>query len=428
MNNNHANAINLNEIRRLNPRDLIKRAEQLSAESEGVRSKDLINSILKKCAELNKEIIATGVLDVVNENYGFLRYIEDNYNNTGEDIFVSGNLVKRFNLKKGDLIKCVMRLPGQGEKYYTLARILSVNGLDPNQSRLRSDFEQMTAVYPSRKMTLELKENYTGKLSLRILDFIAPIGFGQRALIVAAPKTGKTTLMQNIAHAISANHPEAHLIILLVGERPEEVTDMRRSTKGEVISSTFDEPPTQHVHVADITLARAKRMAEMGRDVVVLMDSITRFARSNNTVIPASGKILTGGIDANALQRPKQFFGAARDLEEGGSLTIIATTLVETGSKADEVIHEEFKGTGNSEIVLDRKIADRRSYPAMNLNSSGTRKEELLLEPKICGRLKLLRRVLSPMGIPEAAEFLIHKVSQTENNEQFFDMMTQNNS
>lgn len=384
----------------------------------------MINSIIKKTIELNQEVTATGILDITHENYGFLRYIEESYANTGEDIFVSGSLIKRFNLKKGDLIECAIRLPAAGEKYYTLSRIISVNKLDPNQSRIRNDFEQMTAVYPSRKINLELSENTPGKLSLRILDFIVPIGFGQRALIVAPPKTGKTTLMQNIAHAVSVNHAEAHLIILLVGERPEEVTDMRRSTRGEVISSTFDEPPTQHVHVADITLARAKRLAESGRDVVVLMDSLTRFARSNNTVIPASGKILTGGIDANALQRPKQFFGAARDLEEGGSLTIIATTLVETGSKADEVIHEEFKGTGNAEIVLDRKIADRRSYPAINLGSSGTRKEELLLKPQICGRLKLLRRILAPMGITEAAEFLIHKVSQTDNNEQFFDSMT----
>jgi len=317
-----------------------------------------------------------------------------------------------------------MKPPGQNDKHYTLSEIISVNGDALQKLRTRNDFETMTAVHPSRRINLEIEAEdlfKRGKLSLRILDFIVPIGFGQRALIVAPPKTGKTTLMQSIAHAISLNHPEAELIVLLIGERPEEVTDMSRSVKGEVISSTFDEPPAHHVQVADMALAKAKRIAEMGRDVVILMDSLTRFARSNNTTIPSSGRVLTGGIDVNALQKPKQFFGAARDLEEGGSITIIATTLVDTGSKGDEVIHEEFKGTGNAEMVLDRKIADRRSFPAIDVHRSGTRKEELLLtDVKLLARVWLLRRRLATMGAPEAAEFLISQVQKTPNNAAFF--------
>lgn len=420
--------INLNEIRRYKSETLLKFAADIGAELDGARPKDVITAIIKKATELKRSIKVSGLLDIVNENYGFLRYQAENYANTSEDVFVSGAIIKKFNLKKGDTVDCLMRLPNNGEKYYTLSELISVNNMEPTYCRSRNDFENMTAVHPSRKINLELEENGIGKLSLRILDFMVPIGFGQRALIVAPPKTGKTTLLQSIAHAVSINHPEAHLMVLLVGERPEEVTDMRRSVKGEVTSSTFDEPPLQHVHVTDMVLAKAKRLAELGKDVVLLMDSLTRFARSNNTAMPSSGKVLTGGIDANALQKPKQFFGAARDLEEGGSLTIIATTLVDTGSKADEVIHEEFKGTGNAEVVLDRKIAERRNFPAIDLHRSGTRKEELLLPDRVLSLIWLLRKILSTMGVVEATEFLINKVNKTANNTRFFATMNNKES
>jgi transcription termination factor Rho len=423
--------LNLNQVRTMKTNDLITLAEQLGGEVESPRFRDLIALIMKRACEMKIPVLMSGMLDVLNENYGFLRYASNNYASTTEDVFISSNIIKKFNLKRGDTVSCTMRLPGQGDKHYTLNEIISVNNKDLSFLRTRNDFDHLTAVHPSRKINLEIQntsDSRKGDISLRILDFMIPIGFGQRALIVAPPKTGKTTLMQNIADAIAMNHPEVHLIVLLVGERPEEVTDMSRSVKGEVISSTFDEPPSQHVHVTEMALAKAKRLAEIGEDVVILMDSLTRFARSNNTAIPASGKVLTGGIDVNALQKPKQFFGAARDLEEGGSLTIIATTLIETGSKADEVIHEEFKGTGNAEVVLDRKVAERRSFPAIDVHRSGTRKEELLLDSKILARIWLLRKILSPMGPLEAIEYLIEKVRKTRNNNHFFDTMNHKES
>ena len=419
-------SVNLNEIRRYKPKALLQAAEELGAELDGVRPRDIITAIIKKCIDLKKQIKVCGLLDIVNENYGFLRYSAENYASTSEDVFIPNAMIKKLNLKRGDMIECLIRLPANNEKYYTVSEILRVNDCDLAECRTRNDFECMTAVHPSRKIALELHDREPGNLSLRILDFMVPIGFGQRALIVAPPKTGKTTLMQHIAHAISINHPEVCLIVLLIGERPEEVTDMKRSVKGEVISSTFDESPIQHVYVADMALARAKRLAEQGRDVVVLMDSMTRFARSNNAALPSSGKVLTGGIDVNALQKPKQFFGAARDLEEGGSLTIIATTLVDTGSKADEVIHEEFKGTGNAEVVLDRKIAERRNFPAIDLHRSGTRKEELLLPDRTLSIIWLLRKILSTMGVVEATEFLINKVGKSRTNELFLRSLNAN--
>lgn len=411
--------LSLNQIRIMKTAQLIDLAESYGNEIDSTRARDLILSILKKASDNKAKIEMTGMLDILNENYGFLRYSGNNYESTPEDVFVPNSLIKKLNLKKGDTIRCNVRSPNQGDKYYSIDEIITVNDRSLASLRTRNDFDNMTAVHPTKKINLEVDN----KLSLRILDFMVPIGFGQRALIVAPPKTGKTTLMQNIAYAIAVNHPEAHLIVLLVGERPEEVTEMLRSVKGQVIASTFDEPPSQHVHVADMALAKAKRIAELGGDVIILMDSLTRFARSNNTAIPSSGKVLTGGIDVNALQKPKQFFGAARDLEEGGSLTIIATTLIDTGSKADEVIHEEFKGTGNAEIVLDRKIAERRSFPALDIHRSGTRKEELLLENKLLARIWLLRKILSPMGSLEAVEFLINQVQKTPNNKTFFESM-----
>jgi transcription termination factor Rho len=409
----------LNQVRKMRVVELVELAESFGAEVDSMRTKDLILSILKKAIERKTSVETTGMLDILNENYGFLRYAANHYESSSEDVFVPNNLIKKLNLKKGDTIKCTIRMPGQGDKYYSIEDIVSINDLSPSALRTRNDFDSMTAVHPTKKINLEVENN----LSLRILDFMVPIGFGQRALIVAPPKTGKTTLMQNIAYAIAVNHPEAHLIVLLVGERPEEVTEMLRSVKGQVIASTFDEPPMQHVHVADMALAKAKRIAEIGGDVIILMDSITRFARSNNAATPPSGRILTGGMDVNALQKPKQFFGAARDLEEGGSLTIIATTLVDTGSKADELIHEEFKGTGNAEIVLDRKIAERRSFPALDIHRSGTRKEELLLGDKLLARIWLLRKILGPMGALEAVEFLINQLKKVTNNRIFFESM-----
>jgi len=419
--------IYLDQMRKERIKFLLNFAHQFGAETDSTKTKDMIAAILKRADDLHVPVYTTGTLDVLNENYGFLRYAATNYASTSEDVFVSGAVIKKFNLKKGDTVHCTIRNPSQNNKHYTLVEVISVNGHSVDEAKSRNDFENLTAVYPSRKIALEVighDELKMGKLSLRILDFIAPIGFGQRALIVAPPKTGKTTLMQSIASAISINHPDVHLIVLLVGERPEEVTDMLRSVRGEVISSTFDEPPCQHVHVAEMALAKAKRLAEVGNDVIILMDSLTRLARSNNASLPSSGKVLTGGIDVNALQTPKQFFGAARDLEEGGSLTIIATSLVETGSKADEVVHEEFKGTGNCEVVLDRKSAERRIFPALDVHKSGTRKEELLLDGKTLARVWLLRRRLASMGALEALDLLITQTQKTVDNASFMDSMS----
>lgn len=417
-------SINLNDIRLYEPSHLIKLGKEIGAEFDGSRQRDLISGILKKANDLKIEIMVSGILDVINDNYGFLRYESDNYTNTNEDVFVSNSMIKRFNLKMGDMIKGVMKQQqNQSDKQYVMGEILSVNDKKPSSCIERKSFENMTALYPSRKIQMELanEENNKceGNLSLRMMDMFVPMGFGQRALIVAPPKAGKTTLMRSIARAISTNHPEAHLIVLLIGERPEEVTEAKRSIKGQVISSTFDEPPAQHVHVADVTIARAKRLAEMGKDVILLMDSLTRFARSNNSVVPSSGKVLTGGIDSNALQKPKQFFGAARDLEGAGSITIIATALIETGSKADELVFEEFKGTGNWELILDRKLADRRVFPAINITSSGTRNDDRLLQNKEKALLDLLRRHLSSMGIVEACELVRNRVLKTRNNNEF---------
>lgn len=418
----------LHDLRTLNVEDLLKIIEaDANIQCDSCRSKDMVHAIVKqKLLDHKNSVIVQGILQIINDNYGFIRYVSDNFVNSHEDIFVPSSIVKKMNLRIGDLIYGYIRLPEGTEKHYVLSEIISINNHDVKHAQTRKIFESMTALYPSRKINLEVDDDYSGNISLRILDLIAPIGFGQRALIVAPPKTGKTTLMQNIAYAIHKNHPDVHLMVLLIGERPEEVTDVKRSVQGDVFSSTFDESAAQHVHVAELTIARAKRLAESGADVVLLMDSLTRFARSNNSVIPASGRILTGGLDVNAMLKPKQFFGAARNIENGGSLTIIATTLVETGSQGDEVIFHEFKGTGNCEISLDRKVAAKRIYPALDIQNSSTRREELLIEAKKMSLLRLLHRVLSGMSNVDAIDFLIKKVSKTRDNESFFKTLNNN--
>lgn len=416
----------LHELRTLSTKDLLDIVQHDSSIAcDSYRVKDMIHAIIKHNITNQINMLVQGVLHVINDSYGFIKYASDNFVNSGEDIFVPAALIKKMNLRTGDLIHGHIRLPEGNEKHYALSHILSINHEDPKYAQSRHIFESMTALYPSRKINLEVGDDYPGNASLRILDIISPIGFGQRALIVAPPKTGKTTLMQNIAYAIHKNHPNVHLMVLLIGERPEEVTETKRSVHGDVFSSTFDESAAQHVHVAEITIARAKRLAEAGHDVVLLMDSLTRFARSNNSVIPASGRILTGGLDVNAMLKPKQFFGAARNIENGGSLTIIATTLIETGSQGDEVIFHEFKGTGNCEISLDRKIAAKRIYPAIDIQNSSTRREELLIEPKRMSLLRILHRVLSGMTNVDAIDFLLKKITKTQDNDAFFNSLNQ---
>jgi transcription termination factor Rho len=380
-------------------------------------------AILKELAAREIEIVGEGVVEVLPDGFGFLRSPDANYLPGPDDIYVSPSQIRRFSLRTGDTVEGEIRSPKEGERYFALLKVATINFEDPEKVRHKVNFDNLTPLYPEERLRLELPDPTVKDKSARVMDLVAPIGKGQRALIVAPPRTGKTVLLQNIAQSIATNHPECYLIVLLIDERPEEVTDMQRSVKGEVISSTFDEPASRHVQVAEMVIEKAKRLVEHKRDVVILLDSITRLGRAYNTVVPSSGKVLTGGVDANALQRPKRFFGAARNIEDGGSLTIISTALIDTGSRMDEVIFEEFKGTGNSEIVLDRKVSDKRIFPAMDVTKSGTRKEELLVEGDILRKMYVLRRILNPMGTVDAMEFLMDKLRQTKTNSDFFDSM-----
>jgi transcription termination factor Rho len=416
--------MNLEELKRKSPAELLAFAEELQIENaSSLRKQDMMFTILKQLAENDVTITGDGALEVLSDGFGFLRSPEANYLPGPDDIYVSPNQVRRFGLRTGDTVEGQIRSPRDGERYFALVKINSINFEDPERLRHRINFDNLTPLYPEEKIKLELGDPTRKDLTTRVLDLITPLGKGQRALIVSPPRTGKTVMLQNIAHACAANHPEVYLIVLLIDERPEEVTDMARSVRGEVISSTFDEPATRHVQVAEMVIEKAKRLVEHKRDVVILLDSITRLARAYNTVVPSSGKVLTGGVDANALQRPKRFFGAARNIEEGGSLTIIATALIDTGSRMDEVIFEEFKGTGNSEIVLDRKVADKRTFPALDITKSGTRKEELLVDRGVLSKMWVLRRVLMPMGTSDGLEFLINKLKESKSNAEFFDAM-----
>ena len=416
--------MNLQELKDKTPTDLLAYAEQLEVENaSSLRRQDMMFAILKQLANKDEEITGDGVLEVLQDGFGFLRAPESNYLPGPDDIYVSPSQIRRFALRTGDTVIGQIRAPKDGERYFALLKVNSINFEEPEKVRHKVHFDNLTPLYPDERLVLERNLEKGEDLSVRVIDLTAPLGKGQRGLIVSPPRTGKTVLLQNIAHSITANHPEVYLIVLLIDERPEEVTDMQRSVKGEVISSTFDEPATRHVQVTEMVIEKAKRLVEHKRDVVILLDSITRLARAYNTVVPSSGKVLTGGVDANALQKPKRFFGAARNIEEGGSLTIIATALIDTGSRMDEVIFEEFKGTGNSEIILDRKLADKRTFPAMDINKSGTRKEELLVEKGELSKMWVLRRILNPMGTVDAVEFLIDKLKGTKNNSDFFDSM-----
>ncbi|MGH7041228.1 MAG: transcription termination factor Rho, partial [Acetobacteraceae bacterium] len=404
--------------------DLLTFAEELQIENaSSLRKQELMFAILKTMADKDQAIYGDGVLEVLQDGFGFLRSPEANYLPGPDDIYVSPSQVRRFGMRTGDTIEGQIRAPKDGERYFALLKVNQINFDEPDKLRHRINFDNLTPLYPESKLMLETDEPTRKDLTTRVIDLITPLGKGQRGLIVAPPRTGKTVMLQNIAHAIAANHPEVYLIVLLIDERPEEVTDMARSVKGEVVSSTFDEPATRHVQVTEMVLEKAKRLVEHKRDVVILLDSITRLARAYNTVVPSSGKVLTGGVDANALQRPKRFFGAARNIEEGGSLSIIATALIDTGSRMDEVIFEEFKGTGNSEIILDRKLSDKRSFPAIDITKSGTRKEELLVEKSTLSKMWVLRRILNPMGTVDAMEFLLDKLKYSKTNNDFFDAM-----
>lgn len=422
-NTNSGPVIHLKDLKRKAPEELQKQAEELVLENVGAMLKqEMIFAILKKIVEEGGNIVGDGVLEVLPDGFGFLRAPEANYSAGPDDIYVSPSQIRRFGLRTGDSVEGQIRAPKPGERYFALLRVNKVNFEDTPRALHRVHFDNLTPLYPDRKLNLEIEA--TGKdISNRVIELVAPIGKGQRALIVAPPRTGKTTLMQNIAHAITTNHPEVFLIVLLIDERPEEVTDMARAVKGEVVSSTFDEPAVRHVQLAEMVIEKAKRLVEHKKDVVILLDNITRLARAYNTVVPSSGKVLTGGVDANALQRPKRFFGAARNIENGGSLTIIATALIDTGSRMDEVIFEEFKGTGNAEIVLDRKISDRRIFPAIDITKSGTRKEELLVDKATLSKMWVLRRIVNPMGTVDAIEFLIDKLKDTKCNADFFELM-----
>jgi len=416
--------MNLQELKRKTPAELLAFAEELEIENaSSLRKQDMLFAILKQLAENDVPISGDGVLEVLSDGFGFLRSPEANYLAGPDDIYVSPSQVRRFGLRTGDTVEGEIRSPRDGERYFALLKVSGINFDEPDRLRQRINFDNLTPLYPEEKLGLEFEDPARRDLTTRVIDLITPLGKGQRALIVSPPRTGKTVMLQNIAHAIAANHPEVYLIVLLIDERPEEVTDMARSVRGEVISSTFDEPAQRHVQIAEMVIEKAKRLVEHKRDVVILLDSITRLARAYNTVVPSSGKVLTGGVDANALQRPKRFFGAARNIEEGGSLTIIATALIDTGSRMDEVIFEEFKGTGNSEIVLDRKVADKRTFPALDITKSGTRKEELLVERGTLSKMWVLRRVLMPMGTVDGLEFLINKLKDSKNNAEFFDAM-----
>ena len=418
------NTIHLKDLKRKTPDELLTLAEEYDIENPSALLKqDIIFAILKKIAERDGVIIGEGVLEVLQDGFGFLRAPEANYLAGPDDIYVSPSQIKRFGLRTGDTVEGEVRAPKQGERYFALLKVTLINFETPDKSTHRINFDNLTPLYPNERLQLEIDDPTKKDLSTRIIDLVCPLGKGQRGLIVAPPRTGKTMLMQNIAHAITANHPEVFLIVLLIDERPEEVTDMARSVKGEVVSSTFDEPATRHVQLAEMVIEKAKRLVEHKRDVVILLDSITRLARAYNTVIPSSGKVLTGGVDSNALQKPKRFFGAARNIENGGSLTIIATALIDTGSRMDEVIFEEFKGTGNSEIILDRKISDKRIFPSIDITKSGTRKEELLFDKGTLSKMWVLRRILMPMGTVDAMEFLTEKLKHSKNNNDFFDSM-----
>ena len=416
--------MHLNELKALHVSEVLKQAEALEIENVGrMRKQELMFAIIKKRAKAGEQVFADGVLEILPDGFGFLRSPDTSYTASTDDIYISHSQVRRFNLHTGDMIEGEVRIPKDGERYFALTKLDKVNGNSPESNKHKVMFENLTPLFPKEQMRLERdikgEENITG----RIIDIIAPIGRGQRALIVAPPKSGKTMMMQSIAHAITANHPDVHMMVLLVDERPEEVTEMQRSVKGEIIASTFDEPATRHVHVAEMVIERAKRLVELGKDVVILLDSITRLARAYNNVVPSSGKVLSGGVDANALQRPKRFFGAARNVEEGGSLTIIATALVDTGSRMDEVIFEEFKGTGNSELHLSRRLYEKRVFPAIELNKSGTRREEMLLDPEILQKTRILRQFMYNMDEIESMELMIKNMKQTKSNVEFFDMM-----
>jgi transcription termination factor Rho len=416
----------LSELKIKTPAELLDLAQSLGIENiSRAKKQTLIFAILKYKAENDEEVFGDGVLDILQEGYGFLRSSNDSYVSGPDDIYVSPNQIRRFNLSTGDVVTGKIRAPKKGEKYFALIKVSEVNGDAPENVRNRIPFSSLTPLHPNERLGLELGNGGTEDITARVIDLVAPFGKGQRGLLVAPPKAGKTMIMQNIASSISINHPECELIVLLIDERPEEVTEMERTVRGEVISSTFDEPAKRHVQVAEIVIEKAKRRAEQGKDVIILLDSITRLARAYNTVAPSSGKVLTGGVDANALQRPKRFFGAARNIEDGGSVTIIATALVETGSKMDEVIYQEFKGTGNMELHLERRLSEKRIFPAININASGTRREELITDEQELQKMWILRKILHPMDTVEAAEFLIERLRFTKTNDEFFDSMKQ---
>ncbi len=417
--------ISLDQLKAMKPAELTAFAEEVGIENAGsMRKQDIFFEILQTLAEEREiDIHGSGVVEVLQDGFGFLRAPEANYLPGPDDIYISPKQIKKFGLKTGDTVTGKIRSPREKERYFALVELESLNFAEPEAARHKTHFDNLTPLYPDQRLKMEIEDPTRKDMSGRVIDIVAPIGKGQRALIVAPPRTGKTVLLQNIAHSIEANHPECYVLVLLIDERPEEVTDMQRSVKGEVVSSTFDEPAARHVQVADMVIQKAKRLTENGKDVVILLDSITRLGRAYNTVVPSSGKVLTGGVDANALQRPKRFFGAARNIEDGGSLTIIATALIETGSRMDEVIFEEFKGTGNSEIVLDRKVSDKRIFPAIDVTKSGTRKEELLVEAGELQKTFVLRRILNPMGTMDAIEFLLKRLKDTKNNSEFFDSM-----
>jgi transcription termination factor Rho len=414
----------LQDLKSKSATELLSFAEEQEVENAStLRKQELMFAILKRLAENEIDIIGEGVVEVLQDGFGFLRSPDANYLPGPDDIYISPSQIRRFSLRTGDTVEGQIRSPKEGERYFALLKVNRINFEDPDKARHKVHFDNLTPLYPDERFKMEVEDPTRKDMSSRVIDLVAPLGKGQRGLIVAPPRTGKTVLLQNIARSITTNHPECYLIVLLIDERPEEVTDMQRTVRGEVISSTFDEPAVRHVQVAEMVIEKAKRLVEHGRDVVILLDSITRLGRAYNTVVPSSGKVLTGGVDANALQRPKRFFGAARNIEEGGSLTIIATALIDTGSRMDEVIFEEFKGTGNSEIVLDRKVADKRVFPSMDILKSGTRKEELLVPKGDLQKVFVLRRILSSMGVVDAIEFLLDKLKQTKSNAEFFDSM-----
>ncbi|MDP6065994.1 MAG: transcription termination factor Rho [Alphaproteobacteria bacterium] len=416
--------MNLQELKSKSPTELLQYAEELEVENAStLRTQDMMFAILKQLADNEIEISGRGVLEILQDGFGFLRSPESNYLPGPDDIYVSPSQIRRFALKTGDTVEGLIRSPHEGERYFALLKVKTINFEESEKARHKVNFDNLTPLYPDERIILESDDPTTKDRSARVIELICPLGKGQRALIVAPPRTGKTMMLQNIAHAVTENNPEVYLIVLLIDERPEEVTDMQRSVRGEVISSTFDEPASRHVQIAEMVISKAKRLVEHKRDVVILLDSITRLARAYNTVVPSSGKVLTGGVDANALQRPKRFFGAARNIEEGGSLSIIATALIDTGSRMDEVIFEEFKGTGNSEIILDRKLSDKRTWPSIDITKSGTRKEELLVDKGTLSKMWVLRRILMPMGVTDAMEFLLDKLKTTKNNTEFFDSM-----